>query len=273
MSRQTVSYIGWSGSKDFAENYADYYGMDLVECNMKGDFYRDVNKIKDSRFCIIWNGYQFNSRLAVDVCRRLSIPYLCFEFGMLPQDDTFFVDSAGFNRESSLNGPLHWVRDDEFHALHTTRAGLQTTYPLNPGTSVLAPMQVHNDTQVVFNTPYRNMPAFVRELDTIYPDQHVRIRKHPKSPQEFHIPQRFTMDEEPCYLKSAAESAVVVGLTSTCLIEAAVLGVPVLALGDCPFRYHQRSDHDRLAAAYLARNISREDNPAPLAEKMGLYPL
>jgi hypothetical protein len=50
-----------------------------------------------------------------------------------------------------------------------------------------------------------------------------------------------------------------VGITSTTLFEAAILGVPVVALGDHPLRLRRPDEVDRVLAGALALRVNRSD--------------
>ncbi len=273
--RRTLAHVGWKSdeSSAFVQRYADQYKLDVVFVGLASDFFKDVDLLKNASFAFIWNGQQGHGFAAIEVCKRLCVPYVCYEWGILDQKDHFMLDPTGFNAQSSLMGALPNV---DSHPLETTRRGLQALYPLKPQGHVLAPLQIHNDTQVLFNTSQRNMNQYLCELAAMYPEQRVAIKIHPKSSAEIAMRgdhQFLVLDEdEGNFLGHARIASVVVSLTSTCLVEAHVLGVPVVALGDCPFRQHQRDDHDRLAACYLANNVLREDDPTPIIEKFGIYP-
>jgi hypothetical protein len=61
----------------------------------------------------------------------------------------------------------------------------------------------------------------------------------------------------------------VVGITSTCLLEAAVLGVPVEAWGDHPLKTHPPHMHDRVAAGALALSVPRGGDIKPILDRFG----
>jgi len=67
---------------------------------------------------------------------------------------------------------------------------------------------------------------------------------------------------------------VVIGITSTCLYEAAILGVPVVALGDHPLRLQPKYLHERVLAGALALRVDRETgNLADVLDRFGIRPL
>ena len=234
--------------------------------DIRGELFQDADQIKEADLLLIWNGWQSNARQAVEIARRHGIPYAVFENGLFGQSDYYLWDTRGFNGDSSLMDPVHWVGDDELAQLRETRRRLQERHPLRPGGHVLVPLQIHNDTQILYHTPYATMEDFQDDLAAMYPDQEVIIRPHPKSsarrqPRGPH--QR--IDSSGSFLDAASRASVVVGLTSSCLWEAAVLGVPTVALGDHPLRQHPRRAHDRVLAAAMSRNLPQT---MPLVEVM-----
>jgi len=65
-----------------------------------------------------------------------------------------------------------------------------------------------------------------------------------------------------------------VGITSTCLYEAAILGVPVVALGDHPLRLQPKHLQDRVLAGVLALRIDRESGDlGSVLDRFGIRPL
>lgn len=276
MNKPYVCCVGYTGAHEKpAQIFADAHGLGYQFVGIRSEWWTDANAVKNAAFVFVWNGLQYHAPLAVELCRRQGIPFVVYEQGFLPQDGTFMFDPAGFNARSSLNGSLSWVTDDHLDDLADERERLQQAYPLNPQGHVLAVLQIHNDTQVLYNTPYTTMDDFIEDLAALYPSQSVVIRPHPKSNAhriERGRHQRIVAGGD--FLAAAAEASVVVGLTSTCLIEAAILGVPVVALGDHPMRLRARRDHDRLAAAFLARRLCRTCREVPdLVASMGLAPL
>lgn len=237
----------------------------------RADFFSDADAVKQADLLLIWNGMQYNGRHAVEVARRKGIPHLVFELGLFGQNEHYLWDTCGFNGESSMMQPLTWVTPAMKDELVAKRHELQEQHPLDPQGHVLVPLQIHNDTQVLYHTPYATMEEFQDDLAVMYPNQEVVIRPHPKSkarrqPRGPH--QR--IDSSGTFLEAASRASVVVGLTSSCLWEASILGVPTISLGDNPLRHHPRSHHDTLAAAVLSRNM-RQDKPiVEVMERLGI---
>ena len=270
--------VGWPGkaqtgaARQLAEDWRLEYKFVHIQ---KDEWWKAADDVKTTQFLVIWNGWQYHSPLAVEVAKRHGIPYVIFEQGFLHQKRSWSFDTQGFNKDSSLNGSLAWVSQEHLSELNVVRERLQRQHPLEPKGHVLAICQIHNDTQILYNTPYRGMQEFIEDLAVMYPRQEVIIRPHPGS----HAKRQPSNDMHRVegggdFLATASKASVIVGLTSTCLIEAGILGVPVVALGDCPLRTHARRDHDRLLAGYLAHRIKNHGRPlAPFLESMGVRPL
>jgi capsule polysaccharide export protein KpsC/LpsZ len=269
-----VSYWGWQQSGirgQKVRELADELGVPVHMVNPSTSFFDNATILKASRIAIIWNGFHATTMQARAACRTLHIPYLMMELGILPQRESFLVDPSGFNCESSLHGPLEWVTGFDMMRLYQERDRLCAKYPIDPQGHVLAVCQVENDTAMLYNHPQRNIGDFVRDLAIMYPQQEVVIRPHPKVKKEIKPRNPLhRVESEGDIFEAASKASIVVGVTSTCLIEAAVLGVPVLALGNHPFRTHGRHDHDRLAAAFLSRRLGHDERLLPLVERLGL---
>ena len=238
--------------------------------DIRGDLFQDADVIKEADLLIVWNGFQYNGRQAVEIARRFGIPYAVFENGLFGQKQNYFWDTRGFNGESSLMGPVN-PSQDAMQRLGRLRAELQEKHPLRPEGHVLVPLQIHNDTQVLYHTSYGTMEDFQADLAVMYPQQDVVIRPHPKSTAKRteHGP-RQRIEADGSWLEAASRASVVVGLTSSCLWEAAVLGVPVIALGDHPLRHHPRRCHDRVLAAALERNLPADTPIVDVMRTLGI---
>lgn len=239
----------------------------------QGDFKVDAHVIEQAELLLIWNGQQREQRDVVEWARCHRVPYLTYEQGAFGQMDNYLWDDRGFNAQSSLNDPVV-ATDAERATFEAKRTLLQSQYPLEPDGSVLVPLQIQHDTQVRFSTPYRTMNELIDELAVRYPSQPVTIRPHPKHDRERHplpiLPSNFCYESNGRFVPAAAKASVVVGLTSTCLWEALVLGVPVVALGDHPLRAHPRRQHDEVGAKWLGRNLPR---PTPLSRVLATFNL
>lgn len=223
-------------------------------------------------FVLMWNGKQAASALLGDLCRRKSIPCAFLEYGLMPQGDTLTIDPKGFNGDSLLCQPLDWVQSSDMDRLHDARGQLQGIYPFTNNSSYLVPLQIPSDTQILYYCGFKSMGEFGDYVCQLLGDR-VVFRQHPlREGETYGLPNVVTAQQSGPFFKHAAAAQSVVGLTSTCLLEAAILGKPVMALGDHPLRTH--ADHDRVAAAALSMRIPRDEPViAHVLERHGVIPL
>lgn len=266
-----ITYFGWNPKQyqDFIIRYAQSVQQPYKFIGIKDDFFgKSAGLLKRSSFCFIWNGRQHSSPLAGELCRRHGIPHCYIEWGWMPQGDTMLVDPGGLCERSVLMKDLSWVSQKDIDVLLTERASLQQRYSPRGEGHVLVPLQIENDTSILYTTHHRNMDAFMATIRAMYPQQRVLFRPHPKSSRKR---TGDDIDTSASWLEAAAKASAVVGLTSTCLLESALLGVPTFALADCPMRQHGNTD--RLLAGYWALRVPRSGSPAGVLERFGLKPL
>jgi hypothetical protein len=279
-SPKIIVHFG-AGAGESSNQYADFVrrtievygpGYSYQGFGLDCDFRAASDVIKRAAMVLIWNGLQGKSPLAARLCQSRGIPHAFFEWGMLPQGETFFVDPSGFCGDSILNGALHWVSDLDRAHLANKRAALQAQYPRQDEGFVLVPLQVEADTQVLFHTPYNTMEELIEHVEAMYPNQRIVVRPHPSGGKKRRS-QRAEIIYEGQWLDWARRASVVVGLTSTCLFEAGVLGVPVVALGDHPLRSHSARERDDLLAGALALSVSRSAEMSGVLARFGIKPL
>jgi capsule polysaccharide export protein KpsC/LpsZ len=270
-----IAHFGYDGAADVAivRRYADDLGYEYKWTPYDTDMFKAATLLKNASLAVIWNGLQAGASLATRLCRRRSIPTCYMEWGLLPQRATFCVDPSGFCADSILARDVSWVTDEDMDYLYQVRAELQERYPLDSEGHVLAILQIENDTQVLYFSPYRNMEEFIAHIEAMYPTGRIIARPHPKSPTRRQF-ERADVAPGGDYLEEAARAGVVVGITSTCLYEAAILGVPVVALGDHPLRLQPKHLHERVLAGALALRMDRQSGDlAVVLERFGIRPL
>lgn len=270
----TLAFSGWGNEENhaFLKKYAQQIGCRYHWNGLKNNVHHTGEQFKKAAMVAIWNGKQFTTPLIAELCRKRNIPHFFFEYGMLPQEKTFFVDPKGFCGDSILNGNLDWVTDEDMQRLYDKRAELQKQHPLKNEGFILAPLQTHNDAQVLYYSHYRDMNEFIADVEAGYPDDRIIVRPHPKG-EKSHVFTRAEEIFEGDFLSWAARSSRVVAITSTCLYEAAVLGVPVTAFGDHPFKTHPPELHDKVAAGALALCVQRDGEIKPILDRFGIKPI
>lgn len=258
----------------FAQRCASALGLRYEHADIKGDFFQTASLIKGAAIVVIWNGRQWNAQNARDVCIARDIPYLIYEWGLLPQADTFWVDPAGMVGDSILcQQDLEWIKADDVARLMAARNALQIRNPLEPVKDrVLLLLQIENDTQILYHSPFNTMNDVIRAVELQYPDKDIVVRPHPKSGGEPTV-KTARVDRTGTMLDQARKAELVVAVNSTGLYEAAILGVPCRALGDHPINYHDEADLDRVLAGALALRVNREEGDLKsVMDRFGIVP-
>lgn len=266
--------IQWSPKRreydEFVQRYARHFGLRVQRFDLGDNAFKALTVVKHARMVLIWNGLQGGSCIIARACRRRAIPHAFFEWGLAPQGSTFSMDLTGFCGDSFLNGPLGWVTNADLRAMRERRDALQRQYPLEDEGFVLVPLQIHNDTQIIYNSPYQNMDQMLAHVRRSFPGMRIVVRPHPKSANK-RVPDGFETGSGGSFYDWARRASAVVGITSTCLWESALLGKPVFALGDHPLRTHAL-DPDRALAGALAMRVRRDGDPLPILERHNVRP-
>jgi hypothetical protein len=258
---------------DLVRRYAGQHGYEYRWEGLKNDLFQTASVIKYASMAVLWNGLQHGTSLATRLCQRRGIPVCYVEWGLLPQADTFLIDPSGFCGDSILSRDVSWVTETDMERLHQVRAQLQARYPLQRGEHVLAVLQIENDCQTLYFSPYRKMEEFVADVEAMYPTGRIIARPHPKSTAKRTFA-RAEIEAGGDFLAAACKAGVVVGITSTCLYEAAILGVPVVAIGDHPLRLQPKHLHERVLAGALALRVDRATGDlGSILDRFGIRPL
>lgn len=255
------------------KNYATNYGLEYRWQGIKNDLFRAADVIKYASMAVIWNGMQHYGPLITKLCSRRNIPKCYIEWGMLPQSETFFIDPYGFCSESILCKDLSWITSEDVNNMLNKRDQLQSRYKIKSEDYVLVPLQIENDTQILHYSPYNNMDEFINHIKIMYPNQKIVVKTHPKSGAKRKFDD-IKIVEDGDFLELASKASVVVGITSTCLYESAILGVPIVALGDHPLRINKISNHEKVISGAYALNINRmTGNLKKVLERFNIKPL
>ncbi len=255
----------------FASRCAADLGLGYRLVLVKDELFKTGSLIKGASLAVIWNGKQHYSPLAVDLCKQRDIPYVVYEWGLLPQATTFLADPRGFCGDSILCSDTSWINDEDRRALRFMRLKMQSKHPLNPKPKrVLCLLQIENDSQILYYTKYNYMREFVRDMEKEYEGADLEIRPHPKSnavPPVTHS----KVVREGTLLERASQAELVVGLTSTGLYESAILGVPVKAYGNHPLSRNNATD-DVLAGLLTLRFDRVNGRLSPILKRLNIVP-
>lgn len=249
-------------------------------------FWEFVDHAKYSNFIFIWNGKQCYGSLITDLCNNKNIPKCYIEWGLLPQSDNFLLDPTGFCGDSILCNDLSWIDAKDLNNLHNTRKLLNQEYSISNDGYILVPLQIENDSQVLYYSKYLNMYDFVCDIISMFPQQKIVIKTHPKNNTTKYLKSwnnEYTekmksnkvtiIDSNMPFLKLASKASKIVGLTSTALYESAILGKKVIALGNHPLK-NIEYNIDKILAGILALNINRKTgNIKNILDRFDIKPL
>ena len=275
MPNNTVVHCGFNNEREtnLIKRYADSYGLTYVWQGIKNDTFQSANSIKFANFVVIWNGLQHTALAVSRICSMRGIPKCYIEWGMLSQSDHFFIDPCGFCGDSILNKDLSWINKQDIDKMLEKRSELQSKYPISDEGYILVPLQIENDTQILHHTKYNNMDDFVKDIENMYPNNTIIIKTHPNSTAKRSF-DRAIISEERDFMTLASKASVVVGLTSTTLYEAGILGKKIVAIGNHPLRSNNSYDHDRVLAGALVLNIKRDTgNLRSVLERFHIKPI
>lgn len=230
-----------------------------------------VRNAKYSNFIVIWNGMQCYGPLITRLCKEKNIPRCYMEWGMMRQKDNFFIDPNGFCGDSILSKDLSWINNNDIDIMHQKRKILQNIYHIEDRDYILVPLQIENDSQVLFYSKYKNMEELLIDIINLYGNQYkIIIKPHPKEECKIYKQQQsknlqelfikynniFFADKADNFLELASKASMVVGISSTTLYEAGVLGKPIISLGIHPLNTDKNTQEKVIAGACFL-NIDR----------------
>ena len=202
-------------------------------------------KAKGARHAYVWNGVNSYSRRATVVFQNSGARLFTMEHGHFPQRTHFHVAEGGLYGRH----PGRLVNWDEV-LTHSDWVNFQKERAArdverNPCRDVMVPLQVGNDVQVVhFGNGYNN--DYLAAVD-LGPDKW--LRHHPKNPRK-HPAEK--LDNRPLG-EALASYDRVYGINSTVLLQAALWGLKVTAIGQSYLDWHP--DPDVAIAAVLAMQV------------------
>lgn len=203
--------------------------------------------LPDFVFC--WNGSSPGDLITSTMASAYNAKMVFSEQGWFPQKTTLYFDLAGTNARCGTRTaryqPLNDKKREAFlkmRADYIAQADIGTLFDKKtfriskPDLSrpVLVPLQDERDLNIVQDSPFQTMDAFVRYLVETMPGVDFRVRPHPKfATPNLSSHANVTVDnpKKPMF-QSLSECGLVVGINSTTLLESALLGKPVISLGE-----------------------------------------
>lgn len=274
-SKKKFCHVGFPNNVEVSvlKGLADLYGLDYQFVHTGEDTFRSAAHILDSSIVCIWNGKQLGSSLMSSLCESRSIPKFHLEWGMLPQSHTYFIDPDGFCGDSILNYNLDWITEEDLKEYQKLKTKIQSNYSLKDEGYILIPLQRTTDSQILYYTKYNSMQQFVEEIEYMYPSNKIIIKPHPREPNVNISTKHQVADPKDDFLELASKASLVVGLTSTSLYEAAILGKSVVSLGDHPLRNNTLNNREKLLAAITALRVKRTpDSIKSLLDRFNIEP-
>ena len=213
--------------------------------------------LTDAKALLVWNGSRPTFSRFVHQTKQLGLDITYAECGFFPQKEYFYLDKCGVNARSQLyDDDLSWVGAKELDALFRKRQLLKNKLPKpEPGNYILAPLQVPDDSNILIHSSFTNgMQEFIDYILQRYPGEKVVFKVHPKD----HTQTGYNFGGGSCSNKDtlslSLNAKLVHGINSSVLYEAALLGVRVIAEGDCLLKQHAKRV-DTLLAAMIYRQF------------------
>jgi hypothetical protein len=230
------------------QRIADFYSSRGWKVVMT--FFADAEllaKFGNSRHVYIWNGSDRYSRDAVAKAESSGARVFCVEHGHFPQKG--FIQCAEGGLYGRHPGRLvNWdaaLSNADWERMLAARQAQQ--HFRQPIRDVLVPLQVRDDvTMLLYSNGYCNADMVAMELG---PDKW--IRHHPKNAYRF--TQFPRVDDRPNLLAVLGCYDRCVGINSTVLLQAALMGLEVKAFGQSYLDWSR--DRDTAVAAVMAMQI------------------
>lgn len=221
--------------------------------------------IRDAEYCVVWHGLTPISSWAREIRQCRGMHCVVAECGWFPQSAHWAFDKEGFCGLSVLNGDLPRA-DPAF--LMEVREEYQQRLKREPGVpmvkdAVLVPLQLPRDSAVFAHAPYPRMDMFVSHVLETFPDRPIVFKSHPKAldwPVDAQGRGDVLVARGGWFPSLAVEASLVYGQTSNALYEAALMRVPVEAIGNCPLHHHKHNQ-ERLLQVMAAKQVSRNATP------------
>lgn len=198
----------------------------------------------------IWNGDREFDGVARALCEKHRIPHTFMESGFFPQRGYYTLDRKGVNANSELmTDDLSWVGEAQFAKLQALRERyLGSLHYEGGGGYVLAPLQIERDTSIVLHSPYKTMQSFIDHVQEQFPQRRIIFKTHPLDTNEhYKIKASNELVRKGSFMDLAVRADLIYGINSTTLLESALLGAPVTAIGNGVLKQHAHQVEKLLA--------------------------
>lgn len=203
---------------------------------------------------IVWNGSRRIYKELLEQCalNKKSVTYA--ECGFFPQAAHFYFDKEGVNLNSQLRtDDLSWLSASDLEIAENYRRDLIQGRQLRNSGYVFVPLQIAADSNVQNHSSFVNgMQQYIDFIVSKYPGEQIIFKVHPKDQYatnyKFYDAQVSSSDT----LDLIANAALVRGINSSVLFEAALVGKPVQADGACLLNSSMADAHS-VVKAIIAR--------------------
>jgi len=213
-------------------------------------------ELKGCVHALMWGGDSPSRHTLKNVCDEVGVSWSVVENAWFPQSKYWFVDSKGINANSSLmDDDLSWVGPEHLERLKQFRKDYGKGKNYKPQGYVLVPLQVERDTNIKFHSPFQTMQDFVRHCEKKFAGRQLAFKLHPKDPKvRLKGNGKSQLIQHGSFVDIAMGASLVYGINSTCLLEAALLGVPVESIGEGFLKRHA-DKREKLLAALVDKQI------------------
>lgn len=201
----------------------------------------------DYVFC--WNGSSGGDLTTATIAHAKGAKMVYSEQGWFPQKNTLYFDMAGCNAKSSTRNKVYpplqpnqktlflrmrkeWIKEiGELGRFDGEGFAIRPPEARKP---IFVPLQDERDLNIVQDSPFKTMDAFIRFLAETYPDSDFIARPHPKYPKpNLGDYQNVSLDNpKRSMFDTLSKCGMVVGINSTTLQESALLGFSVVSFGE-----------------------------------------
>ena len=240
---------------------------------------------------VIFNGAHYKHQAAISVAKQAQKKIIFLELGCFP--NTTMVDDEGVNAASSVSRNAEFYRgyqpknDTQLpNALitredHPGRVSQDESNDL-PLRYIFVPFQVHDDTQVLINSPWvPTMQKFYEALETSLPyldsDISFVIKEHPSDKVTY--PDLYSKNERILFANGnntqalIENSCAVITLNSTVGIESLLLGKSVITLGNAFYNIEGVATHafNQTSLNNTVQNLANLERDADLIKSFLFY--
>ena len=195
----------------------------------------DFTEVEDFAPDVIltWNDIAWYEREAIPKLRE-RYKVMVVENGWLPQaGNVYLLETNAFASRELEEGFEKFIPDDR--DISPSKIGYEVKYTLDRP-YVFVPLQLESDTSQFFSPHFKTMQSFVDFIAVTSKGVPVVIKEHPKKEVRVasHAANCVLYEGPRTTHELIAGAKAVVGINSTCLIEALVFKKPVYAFGKSP---------------------------------------